>query len=93
MPGPADLRLAVVIPAYQAARSVGAVVAGVRREVPQALVFVVDDGSTDGTAAAAGAAGATTVLHPVNRGKGAALRSGVERALTSDVESALSAFA
>jgi dolichyl-phosphate beta-glucosyltransferase len=39
---------------------------------------VIDDGSTDATAAAARAAGADRVIvHPVNRGKGAAVRSGV----------------
>ena len=40
-------------------------------------ILVVDDGSTDGTAAEAAAAGATVVVHPENRGKGAAVRSGV----------------
>jgi dolichyl-phosphate beta-glucosyltransferase len=41
-------------------------------------VIVVDDGSTDGTAEAARAAGADRVLvHAVNRGKGAAVRTGV----------------
>jgi UDP-N-acetylglucosamine---dolichyl-phosphate N-acetylglucosaminyltransferase len=86
MPGPAELRLAVVIPAFQAGRRVAAVVTGVRREVPQAAVFVVDDGSTDGTAAAAAAAGATVTAHAANRGKGAALATGVERALSGTAE-------
>jgi len=64
-------RVAAAIPAYQAAPSVGAVVAGVLRLLPE--VLVVDDGSTDGTAAAARAAGARVVSLPENRGKGAAL--------------------
>jgi glycosyltransferase involved in cell wall biosynthesis len=42
---------------------------------------VVDDGSSDGTAGAAEAAGATLIRHQRNRGKGAALRTGLERAL------------
>jgi Glycosyl transferase family 2 len=67
-------RVAAVIPAYQAAPSVGAVVAGVQRLLPE--VLVVDDGSTDGTAAAAAAAGARVVSLPANRGKGAALAAG-----------------
>ncbi|MDH4278317.1 MAG: lysylphosphatidylglycerol synthase domain-containing protein [Acidimicrobiia bacterium] len=41
-------------------------------------VVVVDDGSTDGTAAAARAAGATVVSHSINRGLGAAVRTGIE---------------
>jgi glycosyltransferase involved in cell wall biosynthesis len=64
-------RIAAAIPAYQAAPSVGAVVAGTLRLLPE--VLVVDDGSTDGTAAAAAGAGARVVSLPENRGKGAAL--------------------
>lgn len=63
----------VVIPAYGEAGRIGAVVRGVR-----ALgldVVVVDDGSTDGTAAEAEAAGATVLQHGGNRGKGAALQT------------------
>ena len=64
----------VVIPCYQGARTVGDVVRGARGSgLP---VVVVDDGSTDGSGAAAEAAGATVLRHPANRGKGAALASG-----------------
>ena len=44
--GPA---VGVVIPAYQAAVSIGDVVTRARGAVPGAIVYVVDDGSTDGT--------------------------------------------
>ena len=47
-----------------------------------ALVIVVDDGSTDGTAARAEAAGATVVRHAENRGKGHAVRSGLASILS-----------
>lgn len=73
----ADLRIAVVVPAYQAATTVGALVARTLVTVPAARVVVVDDGSTDGTASAASAAGATVVRHDRTRGKGAALRTGL----------------
>jgi len=80
MPDRADLRIAVVVPAYQAAATVGAVVARTLGTAPAARVVVVDDGSTDGTAAAAAAAGASVVRHDANCGKGAALRTGVTEA-------------
>ncbi len=64
-------QVAVAVAAYQAARTVAEVVARARRLLPDLLV--VDDGSTDGTAAAARGAGAEVVSHPVNRGKGCAL--------------------
>ncbi|HEX6419102.1 MAG TPA: glycosyltransferase family 2 protein [Acidimicrobiales bacterium] len=60
-----------------------ATVAGVVRRAPAAVrghpveVVVVDDGSGDGTAAAAGAAGATVVSLGTNRGLGAAVREGL----------------
>lgn len=66
--------IAAIIPAYQAAPSVGDVVRGTLEILP--YVLVVDDGSTDGTAEAAYRAGGHVISHPVNRGKGAALSTG-----------------
>src|SRR5712692_5059947 len=82
MPDRADLRIAVVVPAYQAATTVGAVVARTLVTMPAARVVVVDDGSTDGTESAASAAGATVVRHDRNCGKGAALRTGLAMTVT-----------
>jgi glycosyltransferase involved in cell wall biosynthesis len=88
------MRAVAIVPAYQAARSVGAVVGGLLRAWPDSqgapLVIAVDDGSTDGTAAAAENAGALVVRHAENRGKGAALRTGLERARELGAEVAVS---
>ena len=64
-------RLAAVIPAYQAAATVGDVVRGTRAFVPD--VVVVDDGSADQTGDRARSAGATVLRQEPNAGKGAAL--------------------
>jgi glycosyltransferase involved in cell wall biosynthesis len=68
-----SLRIAVAIPAYDAAPTVAAVVAGAR--VHAADLVVVDDGSRDGTGDAAREAGAEVVAHARNFGKGRALRT------------------
>jgi glycosyltransferase involved in cell wall biosynthesis len=75
------VRAIAVIPAFDEARTIGEVVAGVLQYVDE--VVVVDDGSRDGTAAVARAAGATVVSHGSNRGKGWAIRSGIARAVES----------
>src|SRR5438128_10427844 len=81
MPGRADGGIAVVIPAYQAAATIGGVVTGVRHALPGVAVYVVDDGSGDETGRAGRDQGATVLVHPRNLGKGAALRTGIDRAL------------
>jgi glycosyltransferase involved in cell wall biosynthesis len=70
----------VVIPLYNEAAVIGEVVRGVREVFDH--VVCVDDGSSDGSAAAAEAAGAVVVRHPVNLGQGAALQTGFEYALS-----------
>jgi len=67
-----------LIPGYQEGPRIAAVVVGARALLP---VVVVDDGSTDDTAAQAEAAGATVVRQVTNAGKGAALRAGFRYAL------------
>lgn len=67
-----------LVPAYDAARTVGDVVRALVEIWPDPqAIFVIDDGSRDATAAEAERAGARVVRHPVNRGKGAALRTGL----------------
>lgn len=68
----------VIIPAYREGGRIGAVVAEVLKYLPD--VTVVDDGSPDGTAAEAEAAGAVVIRHEVNAGKGVALNTGFKSA-------------
>jgi hypothetical protein len=71
-------KIAVVIPAYNEADSVGDVVRSIPREVcgEQTSILVVDDGSRDDTSEEAAKAGAIVARHVINRGGGAALRTG-----------------
>lgn len=71
----------LIIPAYCESGRVGDVVRAARRQQPDLDVLVVDDGSPDGTAIEARAAGARVVRHPFNLGYGAALHSGYCAAL------------
>ena len=59
-------------------------ISGVRAALPHAALVVVDDGSTDATGAAGSAAGAVVIRHERNAGKGAALATGISRALAED---------
>jgi len=74
----------VVVPLYNEATVVGDVVRDLRTSFP--VVVAVDDGSTDGSAAVARAAGAVVVEHPINLGQGAALQTGIETALRLGAE-------
>jgi glycosyltransferase involved in cell wall biosynthesis len=75
------VRTLVFIPAWNEADSVATVIAGVRKHLPEADLLVVDDGSTDETAARAAEAGATVASLPFNQGLGAALQTGYLYAL------------
>ena len=70
--------LIAIIPAYNEERFIGSVVLKAKKYVD--TVMVIDDGSNDLTAEIAHAAGAMVVRHETNRGKGAALNSGFEKA-------------
>ena len=72
-------RVVALIPAYNEEAVIGEVVAATLGQVP--TVLVVDDGSTDATAALARAAGAEVIRLPENRGKAGAVMAGFAAAL------------
>jgi glycosyltransferase involved in cell wall biosynthesis len=80
-------KVAVLIPAFCEERTVGDVVAGVRNHLPD--VIVVDDASTDKTAALAEAAGAKVLHRETNGGKGAALSQGFLYVLTQGFDAVI----
>jgi glycosyltransferase involved in cell wall biosynthesis len=77
--------VSVIIPALNEESAIGLVIADIRAELgPGAEILVVDDGSTDATAARAAEAGATVIQHRQNMGYGAAIKTGL-RAATQEV--------
>jgi glycosyltransferase involved in cell wall biosynthesis len=73
------MKIIAVIPAYKEEGRIGAVVRDLRSRVDRTIV--VDDGSGDRTADEAAAAGAHVLRHALNRGQGAALKTGIAAAL------------
>lgn len=78
------MSLSIVIPAKNEGGAIGAVVAKARKTYADAEIIVVDDGSSDDTAAVATAAGATVISHPESLGNGAAVKTGA-RAASGDL--------
>ena len=82
-------KVAVVIPAYNEEDNIGSVLPRIPATVcgVETAVLVVDDGSRDGTGDIARTHGAAVARHVINRGGGAALRTGYR--LTSDSDAAV----
>ncbi len=79
-------KVAVVIPAHNAARTLGELLSRVSRQVKPDNIFVVDDGSTDETEFIARDLGVWLLKHSRRKGKGAALRNGTMKALELKAE-------
>ena len=75
--------ITAIIPAYNEEKTIGSVVLGTQQHVSR--VIVVDDGSSDQTSQIARLAGAEVIVHPVNQGKGAALKTGFEAVKDSEI--------
>jgi glycosyltransferase involved in cell wall biosynthesis len=78
------MRVCVVIPTYNEARSIGDIIARLRRKNLEALV--VDDGSRDETPLIAEKSGAAVIRNPGNQGKGTSLIRGFEYAIRNNFE-------
>jgi hypothetical protein len=81
-------RVAILVPAYNEAENVGYVLDRMPAEVcgVETAVLVVDDGSRDGTGDVAAEHGAVVARHVINRGGGAALRTGYRLMVESGAE-------
>ncbi len=83
------MRTLLVVPAFNEEASLPETLAELAREAPGLDVVVVDDGSRDGTARAARAAGVRVLVLPVNLGVGAALQTGFRYALERGYDAAV----
>lgn len=81
------MKIAVIIPALNAERTIARVVVDSRSHLEP--VVVIDDGSTDATGKVAREAGATVLRHDVNRGKGGALKTGFAWALQNGFDAVI----
>ena len=75
--------IAVILPAYNEEVAIGSMLLRTKQFADR--VILVDDGSTDRTSEVARLAGFEVIRHPINMGKGAALRTGFEAADGADV--------
>ena len=80
------MRTLIIIPAYNEAENISAVIGEVRSLYPSIDLLVVDDGSSDVTAALAERAGAKVLRLPYNLGYGAAVQTGMMYAVASGYE-------
>jgi glycosyltransferase involved in cell wall biosynthesis len=95
--GPKGLRVGgaracIIIPAYEAARTLENVAKDIRSALAEARsdeIFIVDDGSTDDTKIIAESLGARVLQQPRNLGKGASLVRGLEEARTLGIDVAM----
>jgi glycosyltransferase involved in cell wall biosynthesis len=79
-----ETTVSIVIPAYNEAGNIGKIISSIKALYPTYEIIVINDGSTDNTAAEAKSTGAKIFSHPYNIGNGAAIKSGI-RVATGDI--------
>jgi glycosyltransferase involved in cell wall biosynthesis len=79
----------ILLPGFNVARHLDALVGSLRRELPEATLLLVDDGSTDDTADVARRLGLDVIEHEVNQGKGMALRTGFAAAVEAGADAVI----
>lgn len=72
--------LSIILPARNEEKIIGKIVSEIKQLYPEAEILVVNDGSGDKTALFAGNAGAAVITHPLGRGNGAAIKTGIRNA-------------
>jgi glycosyltransferase involved in cell wall biosynthesis len=85
----AGLRRIAIVPALNEERSIAGVIAEIRAADPEFDVIVIDDGSTDRTAAVAAESGAHVITLPFNLGIGGAVQTGYQYARDHDFDLAV----
>ena len=86
---PRRLRSIAIVPAFNEEGALGAVLEEIAAAEPELEIVVIDDGSTDGTARVAAAAGVAVVTLPFNVGIGGAVQTGYQYALEHGFELAI----
>lgn len=76
--GGSAVRIAAIIPAYNEEKTIAGVLSVLTRSHEVAEIIVVDDGSTDRTGQVAGIFGVSLIQLPENRGKGGAVKAGLD---------------
>lgn len=82
---PDTYKIFIVMPAYNEEKVIGRTILGLKRRGYDNII-VVDDGSSDKTAQVAEKYGAYVVSHPINRGLGGALKTGIDTAISLDAD-------
>jgi glycosyltransferase involved in cell wall biosynthesis len=72
--------LSIVLPAKNESKSLHELISKIKTFAPGAEILVINDGSTDDTAATANKAGAKVITHPYSQGNGAAIKTGARNA-------------
>ncbi|MBI3752950.1 MAG: glycosyltransferase family 2 protein [Deltaproteobacteria bacterium] len=82
-------KILIIIPAYNEAENIEKVILSVRKELPDAHVIVVNDGSKDATGRIAKELGVTVITLPYNMGIGAAMQTGYRYAALNNYDVAV----